>query len=62
MVRIIGEYAAQNGFVLIIDDAQIPIYYAAKDLDISAEMVKRYDAANPVSDAGAAPKPAAPKP
>ena len=31
MVRIIGDYAQQNGFVLVIDGAQIPIYYAAKD-------------------------------
>ena len=59
MVRIIGDYAQQNGFVLVIDDAQVPIYYAAKDIDITAEMVKRYDAANPVADAGAPAKPAA---
>lgn len=62
MVRIIGDYAQQNGFTLVIDGAQIPIYYAAKDLDLTAEMVKRYDAANPVSDAGASAKPPATKP
>ena len=59
MVRIIGDYAQQNGFVLVIDGAQTPIYYAAKDIDLTAEIVKRYDAANPVSDAGESPKPAA---
>ena len=59
MVKIIADYAPQQGFVLVIDDAQVPIYYAAKDIDIQAEIVKRYDAANPVSDAGAPPKPAA---
>ena len=48
MVRIINDYAQQNGFILVIDGAQIPIYYAAKDVDITAEIVKRYDAANPV--------------
>jgi outer membrane protein len=59
MVRIIEDYAQQNGFALVIDGAQIPIYYAAKGLDLTEEMVKRYDAANPVADAGASAKPAA---
>ena len=62
MARIVGEYAQQNGFVLIIDDAQIPIYYASKDIDISVECVKRYDAANPVAEAPPAPKPPATPP
>ncbi|MFZ0960968.1 MAG: OmpH family outer membrane protein [Terriglobia bacterium] len=59
MIRIIGDYAQQNGFALVMDGAQIPIYYAAKDFDITAEIVKRYDAANPVADAGAPANPAA---
>lgn len=62
MVRIIGDYAKQNGFTLVVDGAQIPIYYFAKDLDLTAEMIKRYHAANPVSDAGASAKPPATKP
>jgi outer membrane protein len=53
MVRIISEYAPQSGFALIVDDAQIPVYYASKEIDITEEVVKRYDAANPVADAGA---------
>jgi outer membrane protein len=53
MVRIITDYAPQNGFSLVIDSAQVPIYYAAADMDITAEIVKRYDVANPVADAGA---------
>jgi outer membrane protein len=53
MVRIISEYAQQNGYSLVVDDAQIPVYYASKDLDLTQEIVKRYDAANPVADAGA---------
>jgi outer membrane protein len=52
MVRIIGEYAQQNGYSLIVDDAQIPVYYAAKDINLTEEIVKRYDAANPVADVG----------
>ncbi len=59
VVRVISDYAPQNGFTLVIDGAQIPVYYATKDIDITEEIVKRYDAANPVADAGAAPKPAA---
>jgi outer membrane protein len=53
MVRIISEYAQQNGYSLVVDDAQIPVYYASKDLDLTQEIVKRYDAANPVAEAGA---------
>ena len=64
MVRIIGDYAQQNNFTLILDGAQVPIYYAAKGIDITDEMVKRYNAANPVAEAGAsahpAPSPASP--
>jgi len=59
MVSTIHDYAQQNGFSLVIDGAQIPVYYAVKDIDITAEIVKRYDAANPVADAGAPAKPAA---
>ncbi len=60
MVQVIHDYASQNGFTLVLDGAQIPIYYAAKDLDITGEIIKRYDAANPVADAGAPAKPATP--
>jgi outer membrane protein len=59
MVRVINEYAQQNGFSLILDDAQIPVYFASKDIEVTEEIVKRYDAANPVADAGPASKPAA---
>jgi outer membrane protein len=60
MVQVIHDYAAQNGFTLVIDGAQIPIYYASTDLDITGEIIKRYDAANPVADAGVSAKPATP--
>jgi outer membrane protein len=59
LVRLISDYAQQNGFVLVIDGAQIPVYFAAKDIDLTEEMVKRYDTANPVAEAGAG-APAAP--
>ena len=58
MVKVINEYASQNGFALILDDAQIPIYFASKDIEVTADIVKLYDAANPVADAGVPAKPA----
>ncbi len=74
MVQIIEDYGNQNGFSLIIDlqipiysnnqasDAQIPIYFASKDVVISEEIIKRYDAAFPVASASSTdtPKPAGP--
>ncbi|MGD1103091.1 MAG: OmpH family outer membrane protein [Terriglobia bacterium] len=58
MVRIIGDYAQQNGFALVIDRVQVPIYFFSKDVELTEEIIKRYDAANPVADAGAPAKPA----
>jgi outer membrane protein len=58
MAKVIGEYAQQIGYTLIVDDAQIPVYYAAKDIEITGDIVKRYDAANPVADAGTPAPPA----
>ncbi len=55
MVAIITQYAQQNGFALIVDQAQIPVYYVAPQIDITDEMIKRYDAANPVEGASATP-------
>lgn len=59
MLVILRDYASQNGFSLVMDDTQVPIYYAATNIELTAEMMKRYDAANPVAGAGAPAKPAA---
>jgi len=61
MVAVISDYAQKNGFVLIIDDSQIPIYYAAKEIQIAPDIVKLYDATNPLPGAAATPTPAAAK-
>jgi outer membrane protein len=73
MVQVISDYAKQNGYALILDaqipivgsndvnDTQIPIYFAAADVDVREEVVKRYDAAFPVQ-AAAAPATGAAKP
>jgi len=58
MVRVISEYAAKNGFALVIDPIQVqmPVYYVAQGLDITEPIVKLYDAANPAAlPAAAAP-------
>ena len=55
MLRVISEYAQQNGFALVIDGAQIPVYYVAKETDLTDEIVKRYDTANPVEGGSTAP-------
>ena len=47
MVKIIDDYARQNGFALVIGSDQVPIYYAAKEVDLTDQVVKLYDAANP---------------
>ena len=61
MVRVINEYAQQNGFAVVMDDAQVPVYYVAKGYDLTEAVTKKYDAANPAeSPAAAASTPKAP--
>lgn len=64
MVKVINDYAQKNGFSLVIDDSQLPVYYVAQGADITEPIVKLYDQANPASASSAAPaaKPSAAKP
>ena len=70
MVKVIEQYASTHGFALVIDGSQVPVYYAAKGVDITAPIVKLYDSSNPAQSsstpsggAGSASKPATtPKP
>ncbi|HEY6292814.1 MAG TPA: OmpH family outer membrane protein [Terriglobia bacterium] len=65
MIHIINDYAAKNGFGLVIDPIQVqmPIYYVAKGIDITDSIVKLYDQANPAPAAAAsAPASSAAKP
>jgi outer membrane protein len=61
MVRVINDYATQNGYQIILDPAaaQVPVYFAAAGVDILDDIVKRYDAANPVAGAAASSTPPA---
>ena len=52
MRRIINEYAARNGYVLVVDYRQIPVYFVHKSIDITEDLVRRYDVANPMEAAG----------
>lgn len=58
MVKVINEYAQKNGYSLVIDDSQLPVYYVAKGVDITEPIVKLYDQTNPASGAPAASAPA----
>jgi outer membrane protein len=59
MMKQIDDYARENGFSLIIGSDQIPIYYAARELDLTDQVVRLYDAANP-AEAPITGRPAAP--
>jgi len=59
VVKQIDDYARQNGFSLVIGSDQVPIYYAAKEIDLTDSIVRLYDAANP-SDAMTSGGPATP--
>lgn len=47
MVKQISDYAQQNGFGLILGSEQVPVYYAAREVELTEAIVKLYDAANP---------------
>ena len=49
MVRLLDEYAQQNGYAVIIEGNPQLLYYVAPQIDLTEEVVKRYDAANPVT-------------
>lgn len=62
MMSIVEKYAQSNGLAMVIDvsNPQTPVLWAAQTVDITAEIVKLYDQANPGTGGAAAP--ATPKP
>lgn len=62
MMETIQQYAAANGFVLVLDvsSPQSPVLWHNPATDITSDIIKLYDQAHPA--AGAAAKPAAPTP
>src|ERR1700720_1153455 len=70
MMQVIDKYAQSNGFSIVLDvsNPNTPVLYASNTIDITKEVIERYDktmgtapAAAPAKPAGLAP-PAAPKP
>jgi len=51
VVKVINQYASTHGYALVIDGSQVPVYYAAKGVDITPEIVKLYNTSNPVAAA-----------
>ena len=65
MMGVIEKYATQNGYSVVIDvsNPQTPVLWASQSIDITNDIVKLYDQANPnaAAPAGAAPaRPPAP--
>jgi outer membrane protein len=53
LVKLVDDYARQNGYAVVIEanpQQQLPLfYYVAPQVDITEEMIKRYDAAYPAT-------------
>jgi Skp family chaperone for outer membrane proteins len=49
MIKVIDSYAQKNGFTLVLDDGQLPVYYVAKGIDITEPIIKLYDQTNPAA-------------
>ena len=57
VMAVIEKYATQNGYALVLDvsNPQTPVLWAASAIDITNDIVKLYDQANPGTGAGSAP-------
>jgi len=64
MMSIVEKYAQSNGLAMVIDvsNPQTPVLWAAQAVDITAEIVKLYDQANPGTGGTTAAPAAAPRP
>jgi outer membrane protein len=54
MMGVIEKYATQNGIALVVDvsNPQTPVLWASQTIDITGDIVKLYDQANPGSGGG----------
>jgi outer membrane protein len=68
MVAVLDKYSKENGYAVILDTSaqQTPVVYAAPQNDVTQEIIRLFDEANPVkagtSGGTSAPKPPAPRP
>jgi outer membrane protein len=58
--KVLDQYARANGYSLVMD-AEQPVLWAAESVNVTPDMIKAYDQANPVAGAAAAPPAAAKK-
>ncbi len=61
ILKIINQIGAEQGYTLIFKKFQSGLVYADDSVDMTTQVIQRFDAANAAA-AGSAPKPAAPKP
>jgi len=68
MVAILDKYSRDNGYAVILDTSaqQTPVVYAAPQNDVTQDIIRLFDEANPVKSSASGPassslKPAAPK-
>ena len=62
-VRLMNDYAQQNGYSIIMDGGpQMALYYVAPQIDLTEIMIKRFDSANPVEAGSIPPGPGTPPP
>ena len=62
VMAVLEKYATANGYALVLDvsNPQTPVLWASQTIDITGDIVKLYDQANPGTGAPAAAKPARP--
>ena len=62
VMAVIEKFATQNGYALVLDvsNPQTPVLWAASAIDITNDIVKLYDQANPGTGSPAASKPSGP--
>lgn len=58
MDGVVERYAQENGFAVIIDVSQQQVPYWSNQVEITQDIIRAYDAANPVGAAAQAPRPA----
>ena len=62
VVEVINRYARENGYGVILDAQSACGVYCAPQLDVTQDIIRLYDQANPVKAGGAATPPGQPRP
>lgn len=57
LMTVIDSYAKEKGFAIVLDisSPQSPVLYAVNEVNITNDVIQRYDSENPVTTAAAAP-------